>query len=649
MCHFHFKKIIVFLVAIFTTQFLLAVPPAPLQNYCPVVLVNNSTLNANQIYFVAHGNDPNGFPCFLVPDANGVCQFSYPTADGTPSSALVSKTLDQLPIATDIPPLINEAYLVYLPVNSSSRAYLSIDLPIYLGTSINPALGVMGIMDASVTSRTDPNFYTLYQDFEFDLDDSVSNSEKKLYLNLSWVDYFCLPMQLHTYSYPSNKQISMDGTYESGTDSKLTREDIITQMNSGLTAGQAYPSWGYLDVPFYDNPYTDSTPASCVRILAAKNSIDLEKSPQFQGGQTPPNFFPLTYSTDANNGPQTGKSFYEAVYNYYLSNIFYAKVIPAGHLKEEVYTITSVSGSPLVLSFVAANVKNHTLDVTLDLNDLAFDQMLSGSVWPFQPTTVLAAYTNELSKLISALFTIGQLPYTASTTSPENPFVNNNDGYKAITYFKNPPNYSNGPWYNLFDIELHKLEISKEKVPKNATLGLGYGYDFDDLLNMSGIINGIDIQDTLGNPSPTTDASEPYLIITLESLSGTTIPNLAANNQAYNVTMGPAASGVDVSFTYYDGSITQTTNASLTVNTDLGSVQVDENNPFVIKFTFDSADYEYHINIQNQVVLPSTVTSTYSAADQHFLNSIVFEKTLGTQSNPEFTITYNSSPPPWAG
>ena len=78
-------------------------------------------------------------------------------------------------------------------------------------------------------------------------------------------------------------------------------------------------------------------------------------------------------------------------------------------------------------------------------------------------------------------------------------------------------------------------------------------------------------------------------------------------------------------------------------------VQVDESNPFIIKFTFDGTDYEYHINVQNQAVLPASATSTYSAIDQFFLNSIVFSKSGGTQSNPQFTITYNSSPPPWAG
>lgn len=643
----YFARIIVFVATILSTQLLQAVPPTPLQNFCPVVLVNNSTLDASRVYFVAHGNDPNGFPCFLVPDGNGVCQFVYPTGSGSPSSAEVSKTLNQLPTATDLPPGFTNGYLIYLPINSSSRAYLSIDLPMYLGTAINPALGVMGIQDSSVTSRTDPNFYTLYQDFEFGMVNSVTDSETNLFLNLSWVDYFCLPMQLYTYSYATGQEINIEGTYASGTIASNTRENIISVMNTGLGQGQTYPSWEYLDVPFYDNPYTDTTPSSCVRILAAKNSIDLGKSPQFQGGQVAPEFFPANYGTETMHPPQPSTSFYQAVYNHYLTNTLYAQVFPANEPAEN-YTITSVSGSPLVLNFAAQS--SGTLDVQLDLNNLDFDQLLSGSKWPFTPASVPAAYTNELSKLISALFTIGELPNTGFTTSPGSPFVNNNGGYGALTYFSNPTGYANGPWYNLYDIELHKLQINKGKVPSNPNYGLGYGYDFDDLLNMSGLINGIEIQDGVGNPSQVTDASEPYIIVTLESLSGTTVPNLAQSNQAYQVSMGSAANGTTVSFTYFDGTTTHTdVPASTTVNTNLGMVQVDESNPFIIKFTFDGTDYEYHINVQNQAVLPASATSTYSAIDQFFLNSIVFSKSGGTQSNPQFTITYNSSPPPWAG
>ncbi len=217
---------------------LYAAAPAPLQNYCPVVVVNSTTLPANQLYFVAHGNDPDGIPCFLVPDSNGVCQYAYPTPEGSPSSAGSSKTLSQLPVATGTSQT-NPAYLVYMPINSASRAYFSVNKPMYLATALNPALGVLGVSDSSVTSLTDPNYYTLYQDMEFGLVPSTTSSQSLLYLNLSYVDYFCLPMQLTTFSYPSNAPIINSVSTPSGFPTTAAMASILTTTNAGLLSGQA--------------------------------------------------------------------------------------------------------------------------------------------------------------------------------------------------------------------------------------------------------------------------------------------------------------------------------------------------------------------------------------------------------------------------
>jgi hypothetical protein len=625
---------------------LVAIPPAPLQNYCPVVVVNKTGLNANQIYFVAHGNDLNGFPCFLVPDGDGICQFSYPMASGLPSSASSSKLLSQLPIATGTG-ITHPAYLIYLPINASSRGYFSINTPMYLPTALNPSLGVLGIDDSSVTSLTDPNYYTLYQDFEFGMDSSITNSSTNLFLNLSWVDYFCLPMQLNTYSYPSNNPIVIDENptvLPAGTPSNINRGTLIQTVNSELTSGQATSSWGNLGIAYYNNPYTDSTPATYIRILAAKNSIDLSTATQFVGAKVTQPFFPSNYASNASTGPTTGISFMQAVYNYYLSSTFYAQIFPRG-LSATTYEISSVQSTPMTLQFTAVP-SNPLADVTLDLSNLAMDQLLSGSKWPFQPSNVDAAYTDELSKLISALFTIGKWPFTAAT-SQLNPFVNNNQGFAALSYFQNPPGFSGGPWYNLYDKILHTQMISQGKVPNNPNLGIGYAYDFDDLLNMSGLITGIAIQDPLGNPSQITEASQPYIVISLEDMSGTPIPDISQDTYAYDVTVGPAANGVNVSFTYYDEmNNQQTTNASLTEPTSLGIVDVKPGHPFIVTFNFDGTDYVYHINLLRQIVVPSSVTSTFSAIDQKFQGSFEFAVS-NPQTNPQFTITFDSTPPPW--
>ena len=42
-----------------------AVAPAPLQNYCPVVVVNHTKIDSSQVYVIATALDENGIPCFL--------------------------------------------------------------------------------------------------------------------------------------------------------------------------------------------------------------------------------------------------------------------------------------------------------------------------------------------------------------------------------------------------------------------------------------------------------------------------------------------------------------------------------------------------------------------------------------------------------
>jgi hypothetical protein len=636
-----------------------SVAPAPMQNYCPIVIVNRTTLPANTIYFVAHGNDSNGIPCFLVPDMDGICQIAYPTPSGTPSSAGSSVTLSELPTATGTG-ISDAAYLIYLPVDSASRGYFSLNSPMYLATSLNPALGVLGISDSSVTSLSDPNFYTFYQDFEFGLVNSnVANSKTTMFINLSWVDYFCLPMQLYAQEYPSNTQISVQySALASGTPSDQTRDQMVTAFKNSMSSFTS--TWGTLNIPYYNNPYTDTVPVTQLRILAAKNSIGLGASNNnFQGAKVTQGYFPTSYITSSSSGPQSNTSYLTAVYNYYHTpNTFYATIHPAGN-PAVVYTITAAPTS-LILELTGAS---GAPSYTLNLNNLTTEQLLSGAnsgaPWPYTLTagTDSAAYTNELSKLFSALFTIGQLPFTAYATSMGSPFDNSQynsamdpGGYSTLSYFSNPPTFTlNGPWYNLYDLNLHQLLISKGDVPvgHNPTLGLGYGYDYDDLLNLAGLM-AIDIQDLYGNPSQTTGEIEPYIVISLESLSGTTIPDISQDSYSYPVTVNAAPNGVTVAFIHYNGTSTVTTPASLTVPVSLGTVVVDGTHPFQVSFTFNSVIYLYNINLQRQIVLPSSLTSTYTSADEHFQGSFTFTVS-GPQGSPSFVLAYNSTPPPWPG
>lgn len=625
-----------------------ALPPAPRADYCPVVIVNSTTLDPSQIYFVAHGQDPGGIPCFFVPDENGVCHYSYPTPSGFPSSAGESVKLSQLPTATGTSQT-NPAFLVYLPLSISATLYFSIYHPVYLKTS-SVSTGVIGISDTSVTTLTDPNYYTLHQPVEWLLQQpTVTSCSAAATFDLTGVDFFCLPILLSSYSYPSNTPLDPGAAPVSGMTASTPRSTFLVAIMSGLTSGQppapATATWGNLGQPYYSNPYTDTVPYSYIRTLAAKDSIANASGVTFKLSQVPQQFFPSDYFQNTAFGPTGATSYMQNLYDYYGSHNLYFFIYPAGEAGAT-YCMSSVPGQPDLLNFVPTAPLNGEPTVQLQLDNLLTEDLLSGGGnWLFVPGT--GAYTTEMSKLLSALFSIGLLP--GATSSISSPFVNNQGYFANLTYFTTPIQYNNAPWYNLYDKVLHKQFVSAGTHGPNPDLGLGYAYDFDDLLNLSGIINDYPVQDWVANPV----GSQPYFVLTLGNLADgpgdpihSLVPNINNDGYAYQVTTTPAANGVGVSFEYYNGSTTVITPASSTANVNLGTVHAGPTAPFQIHFTFGSQVYTYNINLQRQVVVPASTTASYSAIDTAFQESVVFTVT-GTP--PQFTVYFNSSPPPWPG
>ena len=678
--------------------------PPPLQNFAPIVLDNQSGVADSEVYFLAHGLDPCGLPCYLVPDGMGVCDYVYPNASGLPSSAssMVSKKLTNLPAADGYP----NGRVVYLPINSSSRAYLSVYNPMYLPTAYNPAptRKVLDILDASVTTLRDANYYTLYQDFEFGLVSLITDYNiipyrrtygTQLYLNLSWVDFFALPMQLDVCTYPSGTVLNGQYTPSSGFDPSTSRETIIANMIAEFGTSSASNPWPYLSIPLYANPYTSPpTPIPAyVRVLAAKNSIDLGIGSTFVGANSniAQKFFPDDYINNVIYGP-SGTTYVTSVYNYFLNNMFNCIIHPANPSPGTTYNyqVTSVSGPPYF------NLKFHPTpsptplpgypipaDVYLSLqyiyptnqNGLTTEELLSGSVWPFtsMPNGGLAgadqkSFTDELSKMVSSLFTIGQFPLLLNYTHP---FDVIDSGYGAIlpptpggnSYFlTGTGSFDKGPWFNLYNKAIHEQQINKtfSHKPKNIpSYGLGYGYDYDDLLNIAGLIQPI-IQDPYGNPEP----GNPYVVITLGSLAGTPVINV--NNDKYTtfstgisgyekipyqIQIGALSAGSEtvVTFKWYDNTLTtqHMTLAPVSGQVELTNLTADPMHPFQVEFNFNGDIRTYNINALRQATLPSDPSNSYSTIDQTYITGIVFQL-LGMM--PQYLlIQINSTNPPWPG
>ncbi len=682
--------------------------PAPKQNYVPIVLVDSSGLNTPQsIYFVAHALDPSGLPCYLVPDASGICQYVYPTTSGTPGSAdpSISKSLKDLPPATGTGQT-DPSYLIYLPICSSARGYLSVDIPMYLPTQFNNARGVLDINDPSQTSIQDSNYYTWYQDFEFGLvynNGNVAtgaNLASQIFLNLSWVDFFSLPMKLEVFSYPTNQAIQGIATFVSGYDPTLSRDTLMADIQSVLKAADSAggTTWSNLSVPYYQNQYSNATPEGYVRILAAKNSIALKSSLQFQGAATGASqtFFPDDYASNTIYGPTGSTNFFSALYNYYGGNTLTTQIFPAGGVPSFVYTyqISSTGASSLQFTYTGTTPPygpTPTSPITLDLSTLTTEELLSGSTWPFQPSNATVAVTNELSKLISALFTIGSLPLNTGQLTATPPtdlnctgyqsaptFVNNNCGFATIaprsgqtdSYFHNPAplnpqpptfTFSKGPWYNVYDTAVHQYQIKNQDIPNNPSYGLGYGYDYDDLLNMAGLINPL-VQDQYASPASNGTPSLPnaYVVVTLGNLTGTPVLNInndtyTTNQMGYNsyeiipytIHLGPLSADTTmvVNFIWFDGTQTHTTPAPTSGTTAIANLVADANHPFQVQFKYNDVTYTYTINLLRQVVTPSSPTNPYSATDVSLINGITFQ----LQTGNIIQINSASTAPAWPG
>ncbi|MBF8263724.1 MAG: hypothetical protein HW387_1389 [Parachlamydiales bacterium] len=550
---------------------LFAADPSPLPNYVPVVIANATMLDASRLYFIAHALDPCGLPCYLVPDTNGVCQYVYPNPEGSPGSASsdISVSLNQLPTTTtSAQPVAGVTYyLFYLPVCSSARAYISVDHPMYLPTIFNPApqRQVLDIGDSSVTSLNDVNYYTLYQDFEFGLvnydpaGNTTATVATTLFLNLSWVDYFCLPMHLSLYSYPSN---ALDtGQPISGVPTGTSRETFIGNVNAALSALSNKDAWSALNIPFYANPYTDTTSIGTTRILAAKNSISLGSTTnQFQQPKVSAEYFPSDYLTGLGSTtsptwspPVAGSSLIYQVCQYYSGGTTLdCQVIPAGGVGGFAY-IFSMSGNPAgpTLTFTytgAAPPYGPTPPPTLTFSfegpggvpaGITTEQILAGGVWDYTSSGGDGdVFRDEFTKMISALFTVGQLPlinYTGSLPFVVKAYDTPGDpgGFAGITgtpngYFQSNSSFTSGPWYNAYDQALHINFDGKGSVYSNPSYGLAYGFDYDDVLNMAGLVQP-GVQDVYGNTftnnsNPTENS--PYVMIVLGSLAGTDLVNM---------------------------------------------------------------------------------------------------------------------------
>lgn len=598
------------------------IPPEGKLGYFPLVITNNTGLPAQNLFVLAKGQKVDNLNAFFVKPnlPSPICELVMGnTANSADSS--ISTRLSELPSAGP------NSYYLYIPQMISGRLYLSVNTPLYLETTTNG--GLVAINDPSHTTTQDPNYYTLYQSIEFTLD-----ANYELYTNVTNVDYVCLPYTFGSYTYPTGEPFTtLDGLTQVGFPSTLPRSSILSALRTGLTNGDASltPQWSALTIPFYSDPYTVSAPLTDMRVIAAKLSIALGNSYQFKAEANPQTFFNSLYLEDTTSGPAVGKSYYDQLHAYYLSNQLDLTVFPAGQPITS-YALTS-DPTPLMLNFTRTAGTGPNL-ITLQLNDLTTEELLGGDVgsWvsAFSPSAA-DPWQTEIAKIISTLFTAGFLPPPvglSSITANEEFLVN----YRS-QYFSNPPGFSlYGPWYNLYDKLVHPLLLHTNG------FGLGYAYDFDDLLGLAGLLHLVIQKNGELNPN------QPYVVLSAGPID-TPIPNPLSDYGPYTLNIGSLgllSNPIDV---IYSTSSSQSPNITYSVTSTPSGAITNVYNYFLVRYYTDSSkttSFTYKVYPKYQLVLPTT--TRFNHQDVTLMNGIVFNPS--TTSGNFYVDLPNTNPFP---
>ena len=235
-------------------------PISPRLGYAPLVIVNNTGLDATRLYFLGTGNGIDSTAHFLKPNrTTGVCTYASSSVTNSVDPG-ISVKLSSLPTNG------TNSYYIYVPLQLDGRCYISVDRPLYLETTDG------SIRSPSVTASNDPSYYTIYQNFELTLDAGYD-----LYANVSNLEYYSLSIALNSFTYPTGKPYTtLDGLISSGFSETTSRQAILTGVRNALINKDfsVDPQWSKLIVPFYDKPYEEGDPLTDLRILSPKKSIN---------------------------------------------------------------------------------------------------------------------------------------------------------------------------------------------------------------------------------------------------------------------------------------------------------------------------------------------------------------------------------------
>lgn len=630
--------------------------PTPKFGYLPFIITNNTGVSDSEVYVLFEGDykttTSNLYFFGLNESTSPPMGVYYPVIPqpGT-LSANYSYPLSSLPKSSTG----DNDYLVYVPSCPSNRFYFSINSPMYLQADST-------VMPTNIAAPTyyafyDPNYSNLFESIEmsFILNPASYAGPGYIYwtssINTTEVDAFGIPMRIQYQSYNPASPSSMtpiiqdsnalpSGFGVGGLSGNTTRGEILTSVVSSLTSGdltgQTPKIWPKLAIPFYTNPYAKTGLQTYLRVLSPKQSLGNDANPTVVGnlttqhlaavnGNNPTTFynynyppFPMDYLT--NNIYGNANSFATNAFTYYQTNPLY---ISTGGGSPLVYEGISTGSEPTqTLTFTQVGGSDRS---TFDETDMNTFKMYSGS-----QIFSGGSFADQLGFYFGDAFTVNFIGGTVgsqNTASPPNDAINITDAitwepyYISRYYTSDFPNFTGGPWMDLYANSLHNVAIRNTSSTFLDGVGLCYAYDFDDSLGFSGTIT----------PSNITPLSlSPYASITL-GVVDTSIPDPYSDSNTYNVTFN-FPSGSSYALEYSNGGGYTSVTSGQTVN-GLTSNRATPLNLHYTNGQGPTGDHYFNVYLYYQFLQP---TGAYDSSTDAIINASTFTPNSSTPTG--FTI-----------
>jgi hypothetical protein len=381
---------------------------------------------------------------------------------------------------------------------------------------------------------TNDNFYTLNDKVEFDLG---SNNLNRLNLNLTWVDFFGIPMSVQ-----ANYNFFYGSSYTpycavTGMPSSVKLNDVFTQYNTALgSLSSPFSTYWSTLVSKYTNP---SSTISTLRIYAPATAMG---SSQTQSNPTAISFPTNYFLSNATSTPDC--TWFDRVWYNTEGTAYYQQQVP--HSPYLVLDATTTNGSGTATGYetpdtnftftIAApktNVDNgKSVIIPFPTSSKAF---FTGAVSDYTPaisgTASTLAYAQVFkvfaTSIISGFFPINcQFPtpgFNSGTATITNTYVQDHaseyfeNNSVLDTYLSDCPCVANSPWFDFYSRTLLTI----------GSPNLFYTSAYSDFLGADGTI----VITSLNNHN-----SAATINITLNDCSaGITFPDPYTDTTSYTV------------------------------------------------------------------------------------------------------------------